>query len=66
MRLVSLVFDTRLNTLMFKFLTTSGTHFFAHGLLIFLQLPPHVLDLKGKNTKSSQLKLTICGLVLHF
>ena len=49
MYLVSLVLDIRLNTLMFKFLTTSGTHIYAFGSLILLQLPPHllVLMLKG-------------------
>ena len=67
MRLVSLVPDTRLNTLMFKFFTTSGPRNFAHGLLILLQLPMHllVLILKVINTVSSPLKLTICGLTLH-
>ena len=48
--LVSLVLDIRLNTLTINFLTTSGTHSFARGLLILLQLPLHllVLILKGK------------------
>ena len=41
MCLASLVLDIKLNTLTFKFLTTSGTHNFAYQLLIFLQLPPH-------------------------
>ena len=52
MCLVSLVLDIRLNTLTFKFLTTSETYNFARGLLIQLQLPLHllVLILKGKNT----------------
>ena len=52
MCLVSLVLDIRLNTLTFKFLTTSETYNFACGLLIQLQLPLHllVLILKGKNT----------------
>ena len=47
--LVSLVLDITLNTLTFKFFTTSGTHNFAYGLLILLQLPLHllVLILKG-------------------
>ena len=45
MHLISLVPDTRLNTLMFKFLTTSRTHNFASGLLILLQLPLHLLIL---------------------
>ena len=39
MRLASLVPDTKLNTLTFKFLTTSRTRNFVHGLLISLQLP---------------------------
>ena len=52
MRLVSLVPDTRLNTLTFKVFATLGTHNFGSGLLILLQLPLHllVLTLKGKNT----------------
>ena len=64
MRLVSLFPDTRLNTLTFKFLTTPGTHNFARGLLILLQLPLHllVLILQG----SPPLTLTTCGLVSHF
>ena len=45
MHLVSLVPDTKLNTLTFKFFTTSGTHNFAHELLIMLQLPLHLLTL---------------------
>ena len=67
MRLVSLVPDTRLNTLMFMFFTTPGTHNFVHGLLILLQLPLHLLVsiLKGENTGSSPLTLTIWGLTLH-
>ena len=44
MRLVSLVLDIRLNILTSKFLTTSETHSFAYGLLIFLQLPLLKLD----------------------
>ena len=32
----------RLNTLTFMFLTTSGTHNFAYGSLILLQLPLHL------------------------
>ena len=65
--LVPLVPDTRLNTLTFYFSTTSGTHSFVDGLLILLQLPLHllVLILKGKNTGSSPLTLTIYGLTLH-
>ena len=49
MCLVSLVLDIRLNTLTSKFFTTSGTHIFAYGSLILLQLPLHllVLILKG-------------------
>ena len=68
LRLVSLVPDTRLNTLTFTFFTTSGTHNFAHGLLILLQLPLHlfVLILRRRNTGSSPLTLTIYNLTLHF
>ena len=67
MYLVSLVLDVRLNTLTFKFFITLGTQIFAYGSVILLQLPLHllVLILKGKNTGSSQLTLTICGLSLH-
>ena len=67
MCLASLVLPIRLNVLTFKFLTTSATHSFAYGLLILLQLPSHLLTsiLKGKNTVSSLLALTICGLTLH-
>ena len=47
-----------------KFFTTSGTHIFAYGSLILLQLPQHllVLILKGKNTGSSLLTLRVGGL----
>ena len=45
MCLVSLALDIRLNTLTFKFFTTSGTKFFAYGSLILLQLPLHLLVL---------------------
>ena len=47
--LVSLVLDIRLNTLTFKVFIMSGTHIFAYGLLILLQLPLHllILILKG-------------------
>ena len=50
MRLFSLLPNIRLNTLTFKFYTTSGTHSFVYGLLILLQLPLHsfFLILKGK------------------
>ena len=50
------------------FFTTSGTHIFAYGSLILFQLPLHllVLILKGLNTGSSLLKLTVCGLTLHY
>ena len=50
-----------------SFFTTSGTHNFAYGSLILLQLPLHllILILKGKITGSSLLTLTICGLTLH-
>ena len=46
---VSLVLDIKLNTLEFKSCTTSGSHIFAKGSLILLQLPLHlfVLILKG-------------------
>ena len=49
MCLISLVLDIRLNTLTFKIFRTSATHIFAHGSLILLQLPLHllVLILKG-------------------
>ena len=40
---VSLVLEIRLNTLTFIFLTTSGTHSFAYGSLILLQLPLHLV-----------------------
>ena len=48
--LVSLILLIRLNTLTFMFLTMSGTHNLAYGLLILLQLPLHLfaLILKGK------------------
>ena len=47
--LVSLVLDIKLNTLTFKFFTTSGAQVFTYGLLALLQLPLHllVLILKG-------------------
>ena len=45
MCLVSLVLDIRLKTLTFIFLITSGTHIFACGSLILLQVPLHVLVL---------------------
>ena len=66
MCLISLVFDIRLNTLRLIFLT-SGTHNFANGSLILLQLPLHllVLILKRKNTGSSLLTVTISSLILH-
>ena len=68
MCLLSLVLDFRLNTLTFKFFTTSGTQIFAYGWLILLQLPTHllVLILNGKKAGSSPLTLTTCGLVLHW
>ena len=64
---VSLVLDIRLNTLTFKFFTTSGTYMFAYGSLILLQLPLHllVLIIKGQERGSSLLTLTISGLTLH-
>ena len=67
MCLVSLVLDIRLNTLTFKFLTISGTHSFACGLLILLQLPLNllVIILKGKKIDSLLFMLTTCGLILH-
>ena len=66
--LVSLVLDIRLKNFIFKFLTTSGTHNFAYVSFILLQLPLQLLDLilKGKNTGSLLLTLTISGLTLHF
>ena len=45
MCLVSLVFDSRLNTLTFVFLMLSGTHILAYGSLIVLQLPLHLFIL---------------------
>ena len=67
MCLVSLILDIRLKTLMFMFFATSGTHNFANGSFILLQLPLHllVLILKGRNTGSLLLTLTISGLTLH-
>ena len=66
--LVSLVFDIRLNSLMFKFFITSGAQIFAYRSLISLQLSLQllVLMLKGKNTGSLLLTLTIFGLYLHY
>ena len=48
-------------------LTTLGRHSFAYGSLILLQLLLHllILILKGRNTGSLLLALTICGLTLH-
>ena len=40
--LVSLVLDTRLNTLTFMFLTASGTHNLTYELLILLHLQLHL------------------------
>ena len=67
MCLVSLVLDIRLSASTFKSLATSGTHSFTYGPLILLQLPLHlrILKLKGKNTDSLLLTLTIYGLTLH-
>ena len=67
MFLASILLDIRLNTLAFNFLRRLGTHSFAYGLLILLQLPLHlfVLILKGKKRDSLLLTLTICGLTLH-
>ena len=64
---ISLVLDIKLNNLTLKFLTISGTHNFAYRLLILLQLTLHllVLLLKGKNTVSSLLALTVSGLTFH-
>ena len=47
--LISLVYDIRLNTLTFKYLTVSGTQIFAYELLMLLLLPLHlfILILKG-------------------
>ena len=68
MCLASLVLDIRLNTLTFKFFTTSGTHIFPYGSLMLLQLPPYLLALilKGKTAGSSLLTLTISGLTLNY
>ena len=67
MRLVLLVPGTRLNTLTFKRFTTLGAHNFAHGLLVLLQPPLHLLALilKEKKAGLSTLTLIICGLTLH-
>ena len=46
--LVSLVLDIRLNTLIFIFLTTSGTHNLANGSLILSQLPLHLFTTTAK------------------
>ena len=43
MCLVSLVFEIRLNTLTFRLFIISGTHIFAYGSLILLQLPLNLL-----------------------
>ena len=51
---------------MFMFFTTSGTHNFACGSLIPLQLLLLlVLIRKGENKDSSILTLTVSGLTLH-
>ena len=49
------------------FLTTLGRHSFAYGSLILLQILLHllILILKGINTRSLLLTLTIYGLTLH-
>ena len=67
MCLVSIGLDIRLNTLTFNFLTTSGTHNFAYGLLILLQLSLNllILILKGKSKGYPLSTLTICGLTLN-
>ena len=66
MCLVSFVRDIRFNAVTFQFFTTSGTHSFAYGSWILLQVPLHllVLILKGKNTGPS-VTLTISDLTLH-
>ena len=67
MYLVSKVLDIRLNALTSQFLTTSATQSFGYGSLILLQILLHllILILKGKNTGSSLLTLTICGVTLQ-
>ena len=67
MLLVSLALKRKLNTLWSKFFTTSGTHIFAYGSLIILQLPLHllVLILTEQNVGSSLLPLRIYDLILH-
>ena len=45
---VSLVLDIRLNTLIFKSFTVSGTQIFGYGLLMLLQLPLHLFILMLK------------------
>ena len=67
MCLVSLVLDMKLNTLTFKFFTTSGSQIFPYGSLILLQLPLHLLVsiLKEYNMGLLLLTLIISGLALH-
>ena len=64
--LVSLVNDTRLNTLTFNFFTVTETQILAYGSLILLQLPIHffILILKGQNIGLILLLLIIYGLTL--
>ena len=57
MCLVLLVLEIRLNTLTFKFLTTSGTHSFAYGLLILLQLPFTRFNTERKKRKFIPIKI---------
>ena len=61
------VFDTRLNTLIFTFLTASETYNFAYGSLIILQLPLHLFisALSGWNEGLLMLIFIICGLIFH-
>ena len=66
MRLVSLFPETTLNTLTFKFFTTSRTHNFAHGLLILLQLSLHLLVLILKEKKHWIISININNLWSYF
>ena len=62
MCLVSLVLDIKLNTLTFKFLITSGTHNFAYGLLLLLQLPLHLLVFNTKGEKDRPFTINVNNL----
>ena len=66
MRLVLLAPATRLNALTFKYFTILGTHNFAHGLLVLLQLLLHSLALILKEKKAGSSTLTIIVLLYIF